>query len=222
MISEKSLIILNGSPRKNKTSYSFACTIKNLAECKGCNVEILHTIDYFSDRESLDKLKEIISKSDIIGFIAPLYVDTLPYHNIWLFEKLYEELENVQQKKDFFAIGQCGFPDITRCKPLIESCRFFAEAVGMNWLGGLSYGGGSIINGALLENLGKKGEKITRGFELAIDNIINGQKISNESQELLTIKIPKVLYRPMAAFLNHDARKKARDLGSVDFEGKVY
>lgn len=222
MLSEKNLILLNGSPRKNKTSYSFARTIKRLAEDKGCNVEIIHVIDYFNSIESLDKLKEIISKSDIIGFIAPLYVDTLPYNNIWLFERLYEELENQQQKKDFFAIGQCGFPDITCCKQLIECCRFFAEAVGMNWLGGLSYGGGSIINGELLENLGKKGEKITHGFELALDNIIDGKKIPSESQELLTIKIPKVVYRPMAAFLNYKARKKASDLGLVDFEGKVY
>lgn len=222
MLDRKKLILLNGSPRKNKTSYSFARTIKMLAEDIGCVVEIFHVIDYFDGKYTLDELKASILTSDVIGLVAPLYVDTLPYPNIWLFDKLYQELENEQQGKDFFMIGQCGFPDITLCQPMIESCRYFAETVGMNWLGGLSYGGGSIIDGELLENLGRKGKKITSAFKLALEDIFQGKKISSKPQELLTLRIPKIIYRPLAAFLNYKIKQTARKHGVTDIFKKVY
>jgi hypothetical protein len=92
----------------------------------------------------------------------------------------------------------------------------------MRWLGGLAYGGGAIINGSLLEELGKKGERINLGFKLVLDNILKGEKISSESQELITVKIPKLLYRPLAAYLNNNARKQAREHGNIDYTKKVY
>ena len=55
----------------------------------------------------------------------------------------------------------------------------------MQFLGGLGYGGGAIINGALLEDLGKKGEKITSGFKLAVDSIVRGKKYLAEHRKRL-------------------------------------
>jgi hypothetical protein len=79
-----------------------------------------------------------------------------------------------------------------------------------------------MINGSLLEDLDKKGEKITLGFKLALDSIIKGEKIDSNPQELLTVRIPKLLYRPLAAFLNNNARKQARENGKVDYAKKAY
>ena len=216
------VLAINGSPRKNKTSYSFGRTMKILTEELGNTAEIIHIIEYFDGEKSLENLRNIIIQSDIIALVAPLYVDTLPYPAIWFFEKLSSEFKNELNEKSFFAVGQCGFPDITLCQPLIESCRCFAEETRMKWLGGLGYGGGAILDGALLENLGKKGEKITFAFKLAIEDVFQGKKISSKSQELLTIKIPKIFYHPLAAFLNHRARKNARKYGVTDLARKVY
>jgi len=167
-------------------------------------------------------LRELISQNDIIAMIAPLYSDTLPCFDIWLLEKLADECGNDLKGKSFFAVGQCGFPDITRIEPLLDSCRLFAGETGMNWLGGLAYGGGAMLNGALLEELGKKGENITLGFKLALQEILQDKKIPSKSQELITIKIPKLLYRPLAAYLNNNARKQAREAGNVDYARKIY
>lgn len=222
MMDKKRLLIFNGSPRKNKTSFSFERTIKILTEKAGNTAEIIHIIEYFDGEKNLDNLRSSILQSDIIALIAPLYVDTLPYPDIWFLEKLSSGFKNEIQGKSFFAIGQCGFPDITRCQPLLESCRCFAEEAEMKWLGGLAYGGGAILNGELLENLGKKGEKITYAFKLALEEVFQGKKISSKPQELLTIKIPKIFYRPLAAFLNHSSRKTARKYGVTDLARKVY
>lgn len=221
-MNSKRLLIINGSPRKKGTSYSFARTIKMLAEDTGNYAEIIHIIEYFDGEKNFEDLKSKFLQSDIISVVAPLYVDTLPYLDIWFFEKLSSEFKSELDKKDFFAIGQCGFPDITRCEPLLESCRCFADEVGMNWLGGLGYGGGAILEGALLENLGRKGKKITGAFKLALEDVFQNQNISNRAQELLTIKIPKILYRPLAALLNYNSRKTARKYGVTDLTKKVY
>ena len=221
-MNSKKLLLLNGSPRKKSTSFSFARTLKRLSEDAENSAEIIHVIDYFDGKQELNDLRERIMKSDVIAIIAPLYTDTLPYHNIWLLEKLADEYKDDMKGKSFFAVGQCGFPDITRIEPLIDSCRLFAEEAELKWLGGLAYGGGPMINGALLEELGKKGEKITLAFELALKNVFNGQIISYESQELMTVNIPKLLYWPIAAFLNHQTRKQARINGNLDFKRRIY
>ncbi|HYF75037.1 MAG TPA: NAD(P)H-dependent oxidoreductase [Candidatus Nitrosocosmicus sp.] len=221
-MSGKKLLLINGSPRKNGTSYSFARTIKLLAEHCGNEAEIIHAIDYFDGKEKIEHLKGLITQSDIVAMSSPLYADTLPYHDIWLLEKLADECANELRGKAFFAVGQCGFPDITRIEPLTDACRFFAEDAGMNWLGGLAYGGGPMINGALLEDIGKKGEKITSGFRLALENVFKGEKIGIDAQELITIKIPKIMYWPLVILMNQMIKKQARQNGNVNYTKKVY
>ena len=218
----KKLLLINGSPRKNGTSYSFARTIKMLAEGFGSDVEIIHAIDYFDGKKEIKSLVEVIAQNDIMAMSAPVYADTLPYQDIWFLEKLADECANELKGKTFFAIGQCGFPDITRIEPLLDACRFFAEDAGMNWLGGLAYGGGPLINGALLEELGKKGEKITAGFKGALENVLKGEKIDPSSQELITMKIPRIMYWPLTVFLNNNTKKLARQNGNADYAKKVY
>ncbi|MFZ5989325.1 MAG: NAD(P)H-dependent oxidoreductase [Bacillota bacterium] len=222
MSSVKKILLLNGSSRKKGTSFSFARTMKIIAEESGNTAEIVHAIDYFDGKKDLNHLADLISNSDAIAMIAPLYSDTLPYFDIWLLERLAKDYGNVLRGKSFFALGQCGFPDITRNGPLIDACRFFAEDTDMKWLGGLSYGGGPMINGALLENLGKKGEKITAGFRLAIGNILSGEIIPSKAQHMITFDVPKILYWPLVVFLNNIIKKKARENGNADFRRKVY
>ena len=218
----KRMLLINRSPRKKGTSYSFSRTIESLSPDWNYTAEIVHSIDYFDGRKDIGHLKGLIEQSGIIGMVAPLYADTLPYPDIQLLERLAAECGKELKGKGFFAIGQCGFPDITRIEPLLDSCRFFALETGMNWLGGLAYGGGAMLNGAHLEELGKKGEKIISGFRLALDSIFKGEQIPAEAQKLITIKIPKLLYRPLAAYLNNNARKQARENGNIDYKRKVY
>lgn len=221
-MSVKKLLLINGSPRKKGTSYSFSRTIKQLAEASGCTAEIVHAIDFYDGKEDYGSLKRLISDSDIVAVIAPLYADALPFFDILLLEKLADEYGGEIKGKGFFAVGQCGFPDITRIEPLLDCCRVFAEDTGMKWLGGLAYGGGAMLNGAFLEDLGKKGEKLIAGFRLALDAVLEDKEIPLEAQKLITIKIPGILYRPLAAYLNSNTRKKAREAGNPDYARKVY
>lgn len=218
----KRIIFINGSPRKNGTSYSFARTLKILTESLEQHGQIIHLYDYYNNKVSFNDLKEKLRDSDILALIAPLYVDALPSPDIWLLEKLAEEYADELKGKGFFAIGQCGFPDITRCEPILEMCEHFAGEVNMNWLGGLSYGTGPLINGAYIETLGKRGKAISEGFKLALDAILLGQVIPVEAQDKITLKIPNILLKPMAMFMNHLARKQAKKNGITNIGVKPY
>ncbi|WP_425445826.1 NAD(P)H-dependent oxidoreductase [Dethiothermospora halolimnae] len=219
---KKKILLLNGSNRKKKTSYSFAKAIKDITADKGHEANIIHIIDYFNQKEDFNNLKNILIDVDVIGIISPLYVDTLPYTNIWFFEKLSNELRNQLKGKSFFAIAQSGFIDIKVCKPLIESCRFFAKTTEMKWLGGLSYGGGAVIDGMPINELGKRGEKIIAGFTILVEEVLKESSISYKAQDLITFKMPKILYRPLAMLLNHNNKKFAKDNGVRDIKRKVY
>lgn len=220
---EKKLLLLNGSPRKKGTSFTFARTLSLLTAQTTHKCQIVHVYDYFDGKEDFNNLIALIAESSEIGLIAPLYVDTLPYPDIWLLEKLQKaNQDRFLEGKGFFAIGQCGFPDITRCEPLLNACRFFAEECQMIWLGGLAYGGGAIINGARLEDLNKKGEKMIQVLKMALQSVLENQPIKQECQQLFTLKIPKFLFRPLALYLNNMSKKEAQKHGVKDLKVKAY
>ena len=218
----KKIVLLNGSVRKRKTSYSFSRTIKQLAESDGHSAQILNVIDYFTGKENLEDLVNKLNESDIVGLVAPMYVDWLPYPVAWLFERLAASNTNVLRGKYFFTVSQCGFLDIDLLRPSLESCRFFARSTGMEWLGGLAYPGGALINGAIVESLGKRGEKITAGFKLALDEITVGKQIPAAAQDIIAMKVPRFIYRPLTWYMNYMCRKSARKKGVTDLAREYY
>lgn len=223
-MSNKKVLIFNGSPRKKGTSYSFARTFKNLIEKDGNSAEIIHIIEYLEEGKCFSQLKQLIASSDVIALSSPLYVDSLPYPVIWFFEKLLEKFSDELNGKRFFTVAQCAFPYAHLLNTLLGSCRCFAEEAKMKWLGGLGYGGGVMIDGARLESLGKKGQKITSAFEIALRDVYEDREIAVEVQETLAMKFPRILARPMAAFLNHRIKVNAgkRGLNMKDIRRKAY
>jgi hypothetical protein len=73
-----------------------------------------------------------------------------------------------------------------------------------------------------LEEIGKKGEKITSGFKSALENILKGEKIAVSSQEMITMKVPKVMYWPLVVLMNRMIKKQSREAGNPDYAKKVY
>lgn len=215
-------LLINGSPRRNGTSASFARTMKSLLEENGRHVEIVNVMDFFSQKKSNNELRSLIDGSGTIGLITPMYVDFLPYPDIRLLEMLHDDFFKGLEGKNFFAICQFGFPDVELGKPLIESCRIFAKSVYMKWLGGLSYGGGAIIDGKNLEDIGKSGRKIISGLRIACERIMIEEEIPFLVQKAITVRIPRILYRPLAVFLNHRTRKNAKEKGVKDLCARPY
>jgi hypothetical protein len=224
MVSGTRFLLLVGSPRKRGTSCSFARTFGTLAAAAGCTAAVEHVYDYYDGRRPLAALQERIAESDIIGIIAPLYYDSLPGAVVWLLEQLSGDTAAVAalRGKGLFAIGQCAYPFAALNEPLIATCRCFAGALAMRWQGGLGYGGGVMIDGAPLEALGAKGEKIRSALQLALADLLLGQEISAKSQALLTMRFPVAVKWLLAGLMNLKIWWTARRMGVPHLSRKVY
>lgn len=224
MVIRRRFLFLVGSPRKRGTSHSFARTFSILAAIAGCTADVVHVYDYYDGRRPLAALQERIAESEVIGIIAPLYYDSLPGAVVWLLEQLAADPASVAalRGKGLFAIGQCAYPFAALNEPLIAACQCFAGSMSMQWQGGLGYGGGVMIDGAPLENLGVKGDQIRNALQLALADLLLGQEISPLSQELLTIRFPVVVKRVLAPLMNLKIWWTARRQGVVNLSRKVY
>lgn len=209
----KKMILLNGSPRRKKTSFRFSQAIQNQAKLRGVETEIYHIIDAFESSEQLDKMIGKMEGADYLGLVTPLYVDYLPYPVLWFMEESIKREIRVKSGAKFFAIAQCGFPDVRLLDPILGACEIFAKKMKREWAGGIGYGGGAILDGIPMEDLGKKGEVITHAFSMMVEDLINDQKIREDVQTEMTVEIPRLLYRPLAFYLNHRSKQIARENG---------
>lgn len=212
-MNSKKMLLINGSPRKKGTSNSFAEALRQLTEETQGTAQVVHAIDYLDGKADVSDLIKTMQDTDLIGISCPLYIDTLPYPMLWLFETLESCCPNGLQGKGLFAVIQSGFPVNALMRHAIESCRFFGEAMGCRWLGGLAYGGGAMINGADLQTLGKKGTRMLQALRRAVQELSNGEPISAQCQQEFSRDFPKGLYRPMAFLLNTYSKKEGRKHG---------
>ncbi|WP_069997223.1 NAD(P)H-dependent oxidoreductase [Cellulosilyticum sp. I15G10I2] len=221
-MNSKRILLLNGSMRKNGTSVSIANTLKRQIETKGHQAEIVHIMDYYDRKYSIKHLKDLISQYNTIGIVAPCYVNTLPYADIWCFERLVEEFEDKWQGKGFFAIAQGGMPDNEVHQSILDVCSHFAKEVKMEWLGGLIIGLAPIINGAPLESTRFIGKRLIKPFDKMLEELLNDERVSNALQRRITLNLPKVLNYPLAFLLNQFIKSTIKKAGTVDPYRKPY
>ena len=173
------ILLLNGSARIKGNSLNICNSLSRIMRSKGVDVSIENMHEYFNKKQ-INNIRDKIENSQVIGIVAPVYVDSLPYTAIDFLEKMENEFIDLLKGKKIFIIGQCNFPESRRVTPMILSCKCFAKATNMCFLGGMSYGGSVVrIEGRRLEEAGKEGERMLKALDIAAEDIINGREISN-------------------------------------------
>lgn len=184
---EKKVLLLVGSPRKEKsTSGSIGqYLIENLKK-ENYTDKTIYINDIFKNETSSKGFIDSFNESDVIIFTYPLYVDSLPASCIRALEYLTEERErtNYNREQKFLAVGNCGFYEKKQIENSLNVCRFFAEENKINWHGGIGVGGGPQLNGRNLVESGGMTKKLRQALDMASDSIIQGMdmpidKISN-------------------------------------------
>ncbi len=193
MLNAKKALLLIGSPKvKNSTSEALGNYLLEGLHKKGCICETLSIVSMLKNKEH--ELLDRVQDTDILIISFPLYIDSLPSPLIRAFELIdHSRNENrVDKKQSLIAIVNSGFPEAIQSDTALKICKKFGEKTGFTWLGGLTMGSGSVINGKPIEQLGGMTKNIIKALNLATEAIANDEGIPSEAIDLMTSKLMPV------------------------------
>lgn len=203
--------LLIGSPRgPNSTSNSIGTYLVEKLEQKGVPYEKVYICQYLSSEVKKAALLRLVNESDLIIFAFPLYVDSLPSQVIETLELIaeHEKGKHDLDKKSFVAISNSGFPEAKQNSTALTVCRLFAKQVGFNWAGGIAIGGGEMIAGQPLSELGGRVRSKTKALEIAVDALVQGDPIPEKvAASMSKLGVPRWLYLLIA---NRRWKRKAK------------
>lgn len=144
------ITILIGSPKgiEKSTSAQLARVIASGLEAAQWTSEWFHAHHVLKSADAWDALLTSMARSEVILLAAPLYVDSLPAPVI-------ETLYRLTQAKGALArdglpprmvsLLNCGFVESDQNLTAQSMVGLFCEAMGFQWLGGISVGAGGAL-----------------------------------------------------------------------------
>jgi hypothetical protein len=212
--------LLVGSPKgPNSTSNSLGTYLIEKLKQKGVTSEKVYISQSLSSDKSREAMLQLIDNSDLIILAFPLYVDCLHSQMIETLE-LIDEHEKGKRglgNKTLVAIANSGFPEAKHNSTALAICRIFAKQVGFRWAGGLAMGGGGMISGEPLDELGGRVRNKTKALKITAEALAQGEPIPEKAVALMAkLGIPRWMYLWMG---NHGWKSEAKKTMDVT---KIY
>ena len=209
-------LLLVGSARPRGTGNSEVLGTYLLARLAegGVDGEVHHVSHYLRPEKERERF-EAVDAADLVILSTPLYVDSLPDLVTGCFERLAAHRARVQGGKTprYFAMVNCGFPELEHTRTALDICRVFARQAGFEWAGGLGLGGGEALGGKPLDSLGGMARHVRQGLHLAAKALLDGQPLPEEAQALLAR--PMIPSRVYTLLGNIGWIRAARRLGTL-------
>jgi len=201
----KRFLALVGSPRAGSTSGHFADYLVKAFASKGWEARTLVASSAIRRPQKWPELDKAFQEADVVGVIAPLYVDSLPAELTATFERLATSHQagnngNVRPK-GLFAVINCGFAEAHQNDLALGICQAFAKEAGLHWMNGLAIGGGGMLAGKPLEAQKGPARNVIAAFDLAVEAMAQGGDIPEVAMERARkLPIPAWLYFAIANF----------------------
>ena len=159
------LTVFNGSPRgKNSNSTRMIPWITDIPVDEIC---------YLNKLSSHEDYIEIAKSADVLLFIFPLYVDSMPGITKAFFE-LMKNHKDIFSGKPVYYIIHSGFPEMIQSKALSRYTKYFSEKI-MN----MDYKGTVIIGGSEAMQMAPDGafRRLQSHLKIVWNAINNGETI---------------------------------------------
>jgi multimeric flavodoxin WrbA len=190
--------LLVGSPRgPSSTSNSLGTFFLERLQQNGVTTEKKYICQCLGSDENRAALLRLVDESDLIILAFPLYVDSLHSQVIETLELIaeHEKTKHEVGKKSFVAIANSGFPGAQHNDTALAVCRLFAKQAGFNWAGGLAMGGGGMIAGVPLAEMGGQARNQKKALEIAAEALARGEPIPEDAVVLMSkLGFPRRLY----------------------------
>jgi NAD(P)H-dependent FMN reductase len=193
-----SALLLVGSPRGSASaSAAISAHLAGLLREHGLTVSTEWIHRNVREDPELWRLAGALGAADVVVLATPLYVDSLPAPVTRALEVLARRrAAGARLPSRFLAIVNSGFPEAVHSDTALAICRQWAGEAGLDWIGGLGIGGGGMLAGRPLAELGGRARSVTRALALSADAIARGMIIPEEARRLAgTLPIPAWLYR---------------------------
>lgn len=215
MNNKPSVLIMIGSAKQpHSNSEMLGEFISARLREKGCETETVFLAKCLESEETRERFLEKTVPADVIVLAAPLFVDSLPALVTETMERIANHRKTAGQLKatHFAAIINCGFPESSHNETALGICRLFAREARFNWLGGLSLGGGEILNAQPLNQNAGMLRPIVKALELAAHAIADKKPIPDEALRLMAKPvIPRWMYNAAG---NRSWKKRAKNFNA--------
>ena len=147
-------VIINGSPKgKNSASNMFIDKIKEFLDKEPRIYQANKLLEGENDFKELST----ILNADVLLFVFPLYVDSLPAPLIKVLNMIEKEASKMNGKfPTVYAISNCGFYEAEQNRLALDIVKNFSYALGMSWMYGIGIGNGGYV-ASRSKNISKKG-----------------------------------------------------------------
>lgn len=198
-----------GSPRGGRsTSGSLGAYLLGLLKDKGWDTEVVHIQMVIHSLAGARMLVRAVEDADLVMLSFPTYFDSVPAEVVRTMNLLVQHGVVDTERTSFMAIANCGFIEAKQNLTALETCRLFARDAGLKWKGGLALGGGPMIDGRPLGEVGNLARNARRALEQAAEALNNGNAVPDEAIDLMARQsLPRALY---IAFSNRGWKKQAR------------
>lgn len=194
-------VLMVGSSRPTGTSTSESLGRYLLNRLDDRDARVLH-VNRLRSEESCQSLLRDVDLAGLVVLAAPLYVDSLPYLVIRAFERIarHRLAAPARHTTRLVAIINCGFPEAHHTTTALDICRVFAREARLEWAGGLGLGGGEVIGGKPLGEVGAAARNVRRALDLTADALRDGRPVPDEAVTLMARPlIPSRLYTVLAS-----------------------
>jgi len=198
----KRILFLIGSPKLESESAS-AVIEKRFAKFlykKSFEIKKINVVRSAKTEEDKKILLTMINNNDVLIFISPVYLDTVPSPVIETMQFLNNKKHLINGPKKMLGISVCGYPEAFHNDTALRVYKCFAGHMGFVWVGGLGIAKGPayVYARQILSMLG-----VYRNLEKSISLIVQALKdeetIPEEAVEIMKRSIiPDWLYTSIA------------------------
>lgn len=179
------LLIGSSKPRGTSTSEALGTHLMEQLALRGVVGEARHVHREAHSEESLRQFVADVRQHDLLIIASPIYIDSLPALVTRTLEAIADDRTGDPDAPPLTVamILNCGFPESRHAAVARTIGALFARATGARWAGALQLGGGGVIHGRPLEEVGHLAQHLPALLSEAAAALSVGQAIPPETRE---------------------------------------
>jgi hypothetical protein len=203
------LLVGSAKPEGKSTSQALGQYLLDRLHDAGASTQ-LFLVNHARDGARMHELLAAVDAADLFVLCSPVYVDSLPSLVMRAFEQIaaHRRAQATPSDTRFMTLLNCGFPESRHCRSALDISRIFSQHARFRWAGGLALGGGEIIHGTPLVEVGSVGRRVRQALDETAASLLTGSDVPEVAvKRMAKPLVPTQMYTLMG---NFGWRQKAR------------